>query len=235
MPKLGEALRAIVSDKEDALEIKGRPESVLMNPTRQRIFENICQYPASRLRPIARRLGMNATVVQFHLRKMKLYDYVSLFSGVEAVSYYPTDLRPAEQDLVLLSILADEVGREIIKLIVEKPGLTPAELAQNAHHSVGATWRILAKMESRGLAAIIIDGRHSRVFPGDGLVRLERRTHQLLRGMKSRLMRRLARDKLSPVVEMDGRRESTIVLNIGGKSHKMKIPTESLMPWMTSR
>ena len=235
MPKLGEALRAMVSDKEEALEVKGRPESVLMNPTRQRIFETICHSPASRLRTIARRLEMNATVVQFHLRKMKSHAYIDTFTRGKVIVYYPSDLHPTEQDLVLLSLIADETGRELVKLVVVRPGLTPREMSLETDHCFGSVRRLLLDMESNGLVAIVIDGRHSRVFPGDGLVKLERRSHQLLRAMRSRLMRRLARDRLSPVVEMDERREGMIILKVGRRTHRLRIPSESLMPWTVLR
>ena len=235
MPRLGEALRAVVSDKEEALEIKGRPESVLMSPTRQRIFEQICHYPASRLKTISKKLGMNATVVQFHLRKMRQHQYASSSQIDGNTVYYPFDLRPTDYDVASLSVLADDTGRELLKLVVETPGLTASELALKTKKSTVGIRKYLLEMESLGLVALIIDGRRNRVFPGEGLPRVEKRSRHLLRGLKSRLMRRLARDRLSPSIEMDERRESIIILKVGGRSHRLKLPAESLLPWGASR
>jgi len=235
MPRLGEALRAIVGEGEETLQVKGRPESVLMSPTRQRIFEHLCQFPASRLRPVARRLGMNATVVQFHLRKMMDHQYLAVASVGGSNVYYPSDLRPSEVDITALAVLADDSGREMLKRVVEKPGLTPAEIAPEIKRSAATTRRMLVSMEAQGLVAVIVDGKHNRMFPGDGLPKLEKRTRQLLRGMKSRLMRRLARDRLSPEVELDSRRESTIMLKVGGKNYRLKLPADTLMPWLSMR
>lgn len=234
MPRLGEALRAVVSDKEEPLEIKGRPESVLMSPTRQKIFEHICHFPASRLRAIAKKLNMNTTVVHFHLRKMKQHQYATTFQVNGKKVYFPFDLRPTEEDLVSLCILADDAGRELLKNVVDAPGLTASELASKTHRSAAGTRKIILEMESQSLVALIVDGRRNRIFPGDGLPRMERRSRQLLRGLKSRLMRRLARDRLSPTIEMDERRESIIILKVGGRSYRLKIPAETLLPWATS-
>ncbi len=235
MPRLGEALRAMVGEGEEALQVKGRPESILMSQTRQRIFEHLCHYPASRLRPIARSLGMNATVVQFHLRKMTQHEYLAAGDVGGSSVYYPSDLRPAEEDIPVLAMLAEDSGREILKMIVEKPGLTPAEFAPEIGRSVAAVRKLTLLMESQGLVAVIVDGRHNRLFPGEGLPRFERKTRQMLRGMKSRLMRRLARDRLSPEVELDARRENTILLRVGGKHYRLRLPSDTLMPWLSLR
>ncbi len=235
MPRLGEALRAIVGEGEEPLEVKGRPEGILMSPTRQRIFEHLCHYPASRLRPMARKLEMNATVVQFHLRKMTAHQYLAAIDVEGSATYYPMDLRATREDMEALAFLADDSGREVLKRIVEKPGLTPAELAPEIGRSAAATRKLLKAMESKGLVAIIIDGRHNRAFPGDGLAKLEKRSRQLLRGMRTRLMRRLARDRLSPEMEMDARRENTILLRVGGKIYRLHLPSDTLMPWLSMR
>lgn len=235
MPRLGEALKAIVGGGEEAIEVKGRPESILMNPTRQRIFEHLCNHPASRLRPMARKLGMSATVVQFHIRKMLQHQYVAARDVAGTAAYLPSDLRPSDDDIVPMAFLADDTGRSLLKLTVEKPGMTPAELAPETGRSEAATRGMLDRMEKHGLIAIVVDGRHKRVFPGEGLLKLDRRTRILLRGMKGRLMKRLARDHLSPEIEMDARREGTITLHFGGKSYRLRLPSESLMPWISSR
>ena len=224
-----------MGEGEEALEVKGRPESVLMSPTRQRIFEHLCQYPCSRLRHVARRLDMNATVVQFHLRKMMMHQYLVVRSVRGSAVYCPADLRPSDEEFQTLATLADDTSRSVLRLAVEKPGLTPAEIAPEVGRSVAATRKLLAEMESQGLIAVVVDGRHHRTFPGEALPKLERRTRQLVRGMKSRLMRRLARDRLRPEVEMDARRESSITLHVGGKSYRLRLPSESLMPWLSLR
>ncbi len=235
MPKLGEALKAVVREGEDAFEVKGRPESVLMNPTRQKIFEFICHHPGTRLRPMARKLGMSATVVQFHLRKMDFHQYLITKNIVGNIVYYPSDLRPSDEDLIALAFLADEPSREILRLAVEKPGLRPSEIAPEIGRSVAATRKLILAMESSELIAIIIDGKHGRIFPGDALPKLERRTRKLLRGMKGRLMRRLAKDRLRPEIGMDARRESTIIIRVGEKNYHLRLPSETLMPWMPTR
>jgi hypothetical protein len=235
MPRLGEALKAMVGEGEEALQVKGRPESILMSPTRQRIFEHLCHYPASRLRPIARSLEMNATGVQFHLRKMTQHQYLTTGDVGGSSVYLPSDLRPADEDIPVLAMLAEESGREMLKTIVEKPGMTSAELAPEIGRSVAAVRKLSLRMESRDLVAVIVDGRHNRLFPGEGLPKLERRTRQMLRGMKSRLMRRLARDRLNPEVELDARRENTIMLRVGGKHYRIRLPSDTLMPWLSLR
>jgi len=235
MPRLGEALKAIVGEGEETVGVKGRPESILMNPTRQIIFEHLCHRPASRLRPISRKLGISATVVQFHLRKMLQHQYVSAKEVDGSAAYYPSDLKASLEDVAAMALLADDDARSALKLAVEKPGLTSAELAPEIGRSVVAVRGILKSLEEQGLVAIVIDGRHNRVFPGDGLLRLDKRTRQLLRGMKGRLMKRLARDHLNPQIEMDARREGTISLHFGGKINRLRLPSEGLVPWMSSR
>ncbi len=235
MPKLGEALKAVVKEDEDTLEVKGRPESVLMNPTRQKIFEFLCHQPATRLRPMARKLDMSATVLQFHLRKMTTYEYVATVKTESGTLYYPTDLRPTDDDISTLAILADDFGREMLKRVVEKQGLTPAELAHEIGRSIVVTRKMVASMETQGLLAVIMDGRHNRLFPGDKLSKLEKRTRQLLRGMKSRLIRRFSRDRLRPEVEMDSRRESTIILHVGNRKYRIRLPSDTLLPWLSHR
>jgi len=235
MQKLGEALKKVVGEGEETLEVKGRPESVLMNPTRQKIFELLCFFPASRLRPLARKLDMSPTVVQFHLRKMTVHEYLKTMKTGGGTVYYPTDLRLNNDDIAILTILADDFGREILKRIVEKQGMTPAELAHEIGRSVGITRKMVISMENHDLLAIIMDGRHNRLFPGEGLSKLEKRIRQLLRGLKSRLIRRCSRDRLRPEVEMDSRRESTIILHVGSKKYRLRLPSDTLMPWLMHR
>jgi len=235
MPRLGEALKAIVGEGEEAIGVRGRPESMLMNPTRQRIFEHLCHWPASRLRPMSRKLGVSATVVQFHLRKMMQHQYVSAKEVDGSAVYYPADLKASEEDVTAMALLANDDARSVLRLAVEKPGLTSAEIAPEVGRGVAAIRSILKSLEEPGLVAIVIDGRHNRVFPGDGLFKLDKRTRQLLRGMKGRLTKRLARDHLNPQIEMDARREGTISLHFGGKTHRLRLPSEGLVPWISSR
>ncbi|MFQ6060623.1 MAG: winged helix-turn-helix transcriptional regulator [Thermoplasmata archaeon] len=228
MPRrMGEALKSVVGQGYgEGEERKGRPESVLMNPNRQRIFQFLIFHPCSRMRKVAEELRMSPPTVKWHLDKLKAGGYVDSALVSNRKVFYPKRMVTGGEAVKILEVVnRDRIGLTFLA-IVENQGSTQADVARALGVSTQSARSYIATLEDVGLVTTIVDGKHRRYFPTEKLKRMEKSMRKRVRSFRNFLVKKLKDDRLNPSIDLSRRREAEITISVSKKKGKIRIPDE---------
>lgn len=119
----GRALKRIFKQDDILSRIEEQPASfsLLMNPTRMKIFIHLCQNPCDHTRSISRAIETSLTTVNWHLGQLLEYEYLEARMVNRKKLYWPKGmLKP--NDAEMISFLRHEVPPKIIEIISQNPG-----------------------------------------------------------------------------------------------------------------
>jgi DNA-binding transcriptional ArsR family regulator len=168
-------------------------ESLLMNPTRLRIFQAVYNLPCSGVRQLSRKVGVAPPSVRWHLSKLSEGGLVASAGPAARMIYYvPGGLD--EEDVAVLSFIGREDRRAALRALCQEPGLTQLQLAR-ASGCKGHTIRVLA---ARGIIEPVKDGRNRRYYPGAMLARRTQMHEDRARRARQLLLATLSREGLCP-------------------------------------
>jgi DNA-binding transcriptional ArsR family regulator len=170
--------------------------TVLMNGTRLRIFRLLCNRPGAPVRELGREAGIAPPSVLWHLGKLVGSGAVSRARLGSRTVYYPSGM-VAPADLELLAALADRSRVSAVRRVLESPGLAQGELSGGE----GVSGRTLGALASRGVLAVVRDGRHRRYYPSPLLSQKRAHYDRRARRFRQALMALLEREGLSPEAE----------------------------------
>jgi len=183
-----------------AVERPAAGESLLMNPTRLRIFQAVYNLPFSSVRQLARRVGVAPPSVRWHLSKLMEGGLVGATCPAGRMQYYiPGGLD--EDDVAILSFLGREDRRAAVRALCQEPGLTQLQLVR-ASGCKGHTIRALA---AQGIIEALKDGRNRRYYPGEALARRTQLHEERARRSRQLLLTTLSREGLRPECADPGR------------------------------
>jgi len=191
---LGRALRrmmGVVPPSGD--RPRGGGESVLMNATRLRIFQVLCNRPCSHVRAISREVGVAPPSVLWHLEKLLGRGLVRRQSIGNRAVYYPSDMLEAG-DVELLAFLESGHRGRAIKTVLDHPGISQGELVRLS----GANGHALGALAGKGLMQMVKDGRHRRYYPATLLRQKQDHYEHRARRFRQSLLSRLADEGLAP-------------------------------------
>jgi DNA-binding transcriptional ArsR family regulator len=210
---LGSALRSMMSGPPPTMEARtGRKaeESVLMNPTRLRLFQTLCNRPCSHVRSLSRAMMVSAPSVLWHLRKLSENGLVRSGRTGNRTIYYPTEMLE-EQDLPLLGMLSDERCSGAVRCASERPGISQSELSSASR----CDGRMLARLARAGLLEVVRDGRHRRFYPGLTLQRRRDALDKRTKRFRSHVLDVMTRDGLKPEAVGPGREHLEVRVRLG--------------------
>jgi len=168
-------------------------DTALMNGTRLRLFEAICNLPCSHLRALARALGIAPPSVLWHLDRLILRGVVlKVRSGNRSVYCLPGMLQ--QDDVGMLAFLGTGARLPAVRSALENPGLRQGELLRLS----GANSHTLSALVARGLLEVLRDGRQRRYYPAPSLVQKRELYGRRARRFRQRLLSRLAEEGLEP-------------------------------------
>ena len=226
MPRLGEALKAAVSDGYEAAEgVAAR--SVLMNGNRRRVFEYVAWHPCATASEVARALAVSGPTAAWHLGKLLEAGYVQQARRGRLRTFHASGLGLAEAEAAGLAALAQPGAARALAAVLTAPGLTAAQVAAKLERRTahGPLHALLAA----GLAVAVADGRYRRYYPGGSVTSIERNAPRRLRDFRRRLARRLEQDRLSPEVRMAPGDVVEIDVRFGEERATLRLPAGSLL------
>ncbi|MFQ6106511.1 MAG: winged helix-turn-helix transcriptional regulator [Thermoplasmata archaeon] len=194
---IGKAFERVLQGEDE--EERAGLESVLMSPIRQNLFTYLCKHPGSTLKAIASRNNISQSTGAWHLRQLEGAGYITQKRVRNRLVYFPTGLIDPE-DSDLLELLNNEAAKELLLLILTKPGLSQRELAKTLGLSDQSVQRLVRRMEDAGLISRMTDGRFVRYFPSDGLKRAKDRNYRREKEFRRDVLRKMEVDGLSPKV-----------------------------------
>lgn len=197
---LGKALKRAVGYEELDEEEKGRErgrESVLMNETRQRILQLLCDRPCSHLRLISRNLNVSTPTTDWHLKKLIRNGFVSRQMVGKKKVYFPKDF-VAPGDVATFALLNEDLPRRVIQELLATPGLSQKALKQRI--GKGALSRCLEQMRTGGIIDTITSGRYVHYYIDKALYARDREYSKRMKQFKRNMLKRLERDSMSPSI-----------------------------------
>jgi len=216
---LGSALRRMMGGAPVAgREPRPGGETVLMNGTRLRIFQSLCNRPGSHVRELSREVGVAPPSVLWHLGKLVGTGAVQKGRCGNRMVYYPAGmLEPA--DLELLAFIGDRARFPAVRLVLERPGIRQGELTKDS----GANSHTLGALVARGALAIVRDGRHRRYYPAPVLSQKKELYERRARRFRQLLLSLLARECLSPEAERYDRTFLDVRVRLGTKVESLRL------------
>jgi DNA-binding transcriptional ArsR family regulator len=223
---LGKALRRAVGyeepeDTEDKRRERGRV-SILMNESRQRIFQLLCDKPCAHLRYVARALHISAPTAEWHLRKLVKAGLVNRQMVGKKKVYYPRDF-VAVDDIKTFAMFNEELPRKILQALSSNPGSSQKDLKNKL--GKGALSRCLNEMRNCGILDTINSGRFVHYYIDKGLLGRDREYSARMRQFRRETLKRFSHDGLSPKLVRARENRIEIEVNTGSKKNLLVIHT----------
>jgi DNA-binding MarR family transcriptional regulator len=203
------------------IETKTVESSLLMNVSRLKIFEHICNNPGNHLRQISRALKISTQTARWHLAKLieknlVSYDY---FNGKKI--FFPLTGFIEHDVGTILALLNNEDLRKIYLFIEGNPYLTQKRLV----NEVGVYQQLLSRslliLERYGLIANEKRNRKKAYFITDKLGEIEREYEEKIQNFEKKLFLTLKADGVDPKTIKSGPIISTIKIDSGGSGQSI--------------
>ncbi len=198
------------------VEVKRGDSSLLMNPSRRKLFEYICNFPCSHLRAIARATGYSPQTVRWHLGKLMQGGLISQRTHGRKKLFSPLKNIIETEDCDVLAILSREDIRSIYLFIEKRPKKTQKELCKALDSYQQILSRILLSLENSDLITYEKVGREKAYFATPKVREFEMAFASKSKTFEIALMEALEADSLNPSIEGSNKNHLWIKLDIGG-------------------
>ena len=198
------------------VEVKRGESSLLMNPSRRKIFEYICNFPCSHLRAIARATGYSPQIVRWHLGKLIQSDLISPHFSKGKKFYSPLKNIIEPEECGILALLSREDIRNAYLFIEKWPKKTQKELCQALDSYQQILSRILLYLENSDLISYDKIGREKVYFVTPKVREIEKTFASKSKKFEIALMHALEADSLNPGIVKSDKNRLSIKLDIGG-------------------
>ena len=226
MRKLGEALKAVVSEAYDA-ETSAAPRGALMNANRRRVFEHVAWHPCCTVADVTRALRLSGATAAWHLHKLVEAEYVNEVRVGRVGRYLASGLGLDPEEVAVLAALAHAISGQAFAIALTTPGLTAEELAGRLGRK--SARRPLRALVAASLVVPVVDGRYRRYYPGPAVSTLEKNAGRRMRDFRRRLLRRLEGDRLAPQVRTAPGDVLEVDVVFGDERATMRLPMGSLL------
>lgn len=221
---LADALRRELSSKPSVPEGRKprQSQALMMNPTRQKLFEHLCLYPGSYLRDLARHLDVAVPTMDWHLNKMVKAELLGKRQLGKKLVFYPIGL--IESDHVeVFALLNNKQTREVYLAIQADPGLTQKELCKAVHlYHQAVRWHT-TKLEDVGLISCTQDGNYKLYRPTELVEQIKSVGRKRRRLFKDRLLKAFKSDGVEPELVRSTDKDMTIKIATSKGNKILKI------------
>jgi DNA-binding MarR family transcriptional regulator len=211
------------------IKTKDVESTLLMNPARQRIFQHVCNYPASHLRKISRDLDFSTQTAKWHLVKLTEGGLISSYKiGKKHVFVQLKDIITITEAQVL-SLLHDNETKQIIHFIDENPEPTQKEMEESLGIYQQKLSRILTSLEKHDIVAYEKRGRE-KVYSLTALLKdLRSSFDNRFNTFQTLLLSALRGDGVAPKIKGSTLRILSVEIDMGGnKKAVLKIQKNPL-------
>ena len=169
---------------------------------------------------------MSQATVRWHAWDLRENGYIQ----IEGTRAFPNGLIDPDDAPVFASLAS--IGRAaVLASAMSEPGTSFQELAAKTGLTRQSVSKIASELGEFGLLSLVDDGRYRRVYPTEWLARKREANRARMDGFADSLVRRLAKEGLSP--ELLRRDETALLLRFGIGSHRVVLDL-SLDPYVTA-
>jgi len=196
--------------------------SVLMNPTRQKIFQYLCSYPCRHIRAMERDMKLKLPAVIWHLRLLEDAGFLSSARFRRKKVYFPKGMI-AGDDVPVFAALENRHVRQICASLMERGGMTQRELwAATGTYQQSVLW-YLSYLEKLGIVAAKRTGTRVSYNLTRRLEDVKEHGSVIWDDFKTSLLKRLANDGVAPRVLRDDAKGIIIQLDTGQRRFNLKV------------
>ncbi len=199
----------------EKIEARSVEESLLMNPSRRRIFEHVYNCPGSHLRAISRATDFSPQNVRWHLRKLMAKGLLTESSRGKKKTYTPLNSVLKAEECTILALLTGKDTRRVYLFIEKRPRTTQREMVRTLNIYQQKLSRILLSLEHSAL--ITHEKIHrTKAYSVTGKAQeLQNAFDHRGKGIIRELLAALEDDGLKPKIKRSGSNSIWIQLNIG--------------------
>jgi predicted transcriptional regulator len=214
-------------------EYKIGEQSILMNPSRRRIFQWACNHPCSHLREISRAIHQSPQTVRWHMRKLTEANLIT--EGVHGKKKIFTPMKNiiTTEECNVLTHLKTDYAKKVYLAIEHNPKITQKKLCKTLDIYQQRLSLVLSKLIISGLIYEDKIGRVKAYSVTNKINELKEGFTQKSEGFIIVLMEALSADSLNPIIESSS--EDTIIIRVtigGGESavlHINKNPLNTIL------
>ena len=161
---IGEDLEAIIKGNR-MREASGMERKLI-------ILSYLSERPCSTSYAIAKSLSISERGALWHLRSMEKRE---ILGSVEAEGKKRFFIRHQikNEHCSIFSTLSEKRLRNVLLMVIERPGISESEICERLRVSRQTSWRIAKKLLQSGLIKEMKDGRYTRYHPSEFLKELE--------------------------------------------------------------
>jgi len=197
--------------------------SPLLNAQRRRIFEYLCLRPFVAAGRLTRDLGISSSSAAWHLRSLVAVGLIAYKEGPK--TYHPKDFVDA-QDENLFTVLGAPNRSEVLRCIIDSPGISQVELSEAIRVGRQTAGKIVSELRDLGLVVKVEDGRFARWYPTNLLREKQEAQRARSRGFVDRLLETLEDGRLNPQVLKRTDRELQIRIGKGRGKGVLSLPLD---------
>jgi DNA-binding MarR family transcriptional regulator len=203
------------------IETKAVESSLLMNVSRLRIFEYVCNNPGYHLRQISRALNFSAQTVRWHLAKLIQKELISHDSFGGKKIFFPLRNYIRADVGKLLALLNNEDIKRLYLFIESKSHLTQKQMESELGVYQQLLSRSLLILERHGLITNEKRNRKKTYFITDKISEIERKYEAKASDFEKKLVKALDIDGVDPKIIKSGSKLLEIEIDSGGTGHSI--------------
>ncbi len=219
------AFKQDISRESELLEEGWRIESgttVFMNPTRQDIFVKLSEKPGVGLREMARMMGVSAPTASWHLGKLSNAGILVVKKVGNSTRYFPNWMIEHD-DMDFVALLATELPCNVLKIILETPGINQKEIAKKVSKPHQSIIRVCDKLAAAGVISIIEDGRYTRYFPTELLSTKDEEYTDRIKLFRENVVLALKADGVKPKIIKNMKNKFVVDVTAGSDRRRLQI------------
>ena len=151
--------------------VLGRIGGVFGNHNRKTIFEYVSENPGCTMAEASEDLSINRGSVKYHIMKLNAESKITTVKTGKFIRLFQNSGVFDKDEQVIVSYLRNETSRMLLLNIMEHPGITNQDLAENFNLDKSTIHYHLEKFRNSGIILYVTEGKYRKCFVNPALER----------------------------------------------------------------
>jgi predicted transcriptional regulator len=151
--------------------VLGRTGYFFGNQNRKTIFECVSENPGCTIAEASENLSINRGTVKYHIMRLNTESKITTVKTGKFIRLFQNSGVFDEDEKVIVSYLRNETSRMLLLSIMECPGITNQDLAENFNLDKSTIHYHLEKFRNSGTILYVTEGKYRKCFVNPALER----------------------------------------------------------------
>lgn len=147
--------------------LSGRMEDLLDNKNRKSIFNYIVRNPGCTNHEISRKQHMNIGTVRYHIQRLESEGKIVIQRMGKFMRIFKNNSTYSDMEKVIASYIRNETSRNILRVIMENPGMTSTEISRELGIDKSRAHRYIRAFVDAHIILPEQDGNQKRYYVSD--------------------------------------------------------------------